>query len=90
MGRPPTPQPSTPKPVARREMSGPTGVDDILRQFEEVRQAEATISSQPAMANGFASQPAVAMATGAASVISTDEMLSQAESTKTGQSSGRN
>ncbi len=89
MGRPPTPQPSTPKPVARREMSGPTGVDDILRQFEEVRQAEATISSQPAMANGFASQPAVAMATGAASVISADEMLSQAESTKTGQGSGR-
>ena len=29
-----------PPPVQRREMRGPTGVDDILRTFEEVRQAE--------------------------------------------------
>jgi len=28
--------------TARREMSGPSGVDDILKTFEEIRQAEAT------------------------------------------------
>jgi len=26
--------------TARREMSGPSGVDDILKTFEEIRQAE--------------------------------------------------
>ena len=31
-----TPRPAT----ARREMSGPSGVDDILKTFEEVRMAE--------------------------------------------------
>jgi hypothetical protein len=81
MARPPTPQQMN-KPVARREMAGPSGVDDILRQFDEVRRAEA--NSEPLMANGFASQPAVAMATGAASVVSAEDLQSQAESTRTG------
>jgi hypothetical protein len=31
-----------PPQTARREMSGPSGVDDILKTFEEIRQAEAT------------------------------------------------
>jgi len=31
-----------PQQTARREMSGPSGVDDILKTFEEIRQAEAT------------------------------------------------
>lgn len=31
-----------PPPVRRREMKGPSGVDDILRTFEEVRQAQET------------------------------------------------
>jgi hypothetical protein len=29
-----------PQQTARREMSGPSGVDDILKTFEEIRQAE--------------------------------------------------
>jgi hypothetical protein len=36
---------SQPQPqVARREMKGPTGVDDILKTFEQVREAEASMS----------------------------------------------
>ena len=30
-----------PPQTARREMSGPSGVEDILKTFEEIRQAEA-------------------------------------------------
>lgn len=82
--RPPTPQMN--KPVARREMAGPSGVDDILRQFDEVRRAEMSGDSQ--QANGFASQPAVAMATGNASVVSAEDLQSQAESTRTGATGG--
>jgi len=44
-----------PRATARREMAGPSGVDDILRTFEEVRKNEAASGpmmpeSQPAMA----------------------------------------
>ena len=31
-----------PQQTARREMSGPSGVDDILKTFEEIRSAEAS------------------------------------------------
>ena len=84
-GAPPSSTPAPPRPTARREMSGPTGhgVDDILRQFEQARQAEAAQASIPQPATGYSTQPAVAMATGAASVVS-DEIMSQAESTRTG------
>jgi hypothetical protein len=44
---------------ARREMSGPSGVDDILKTFDEVRRAEmASATFQPA--TGVLTQPAVA------------------------------
>ena len=33
---------AAPPPVRRREMKGPSGVDDILKTFEEVRQAQET------------------------------------------------
>ncbi len=33
--------------VARREMKGPTGVDDILKTFEQVREAEASMTFNP-------------------------------------------
>ena len=61
--------------TARREMSGPSGVDDILKTFEEIRRAEASEMSRSQPANGFATQPAVAAATsGAASIVSADEL----------------
>jgi hypothetical protein len=80
-----------PRPTARREMTGPSGqgVDDILRQFEQMRQVEAAQAAIPQPATGFSTQPAVAAATGAASVVSADEMMSQAESTRTGATGGR-
>lgn len=83
-GAPPASIPQPPRPTARREMSGPTGVDDILRQFEEVRRAEAVQASIPHPATGFGTQPAVAAAVGAASVVSADDLISQAESARTG------
>ena len=49
------------RPTARREMSGPSGVDDILKTFDEVRAAEAAqASSGFQMATSFITQPAVA------------------------------
>jgi hypothetical protein len=76
--------------TARREMSGPTGVDDILRTFEEVRRAENDAASMPAMATGFATQPAVAaVMSSSASAVSAEDMMSHAESAMTGGTSGR-
>lgn len=83
-GAPPASMPVPQRSTARREMSGPTGVDDILRQFEQARQAEAAQAAMPQPATGFSTQPAVAAAVGAASVVSADELMSQAESTRTG------
>jgi len=49
------------RPTARREMSGPSGVDDILKTFDEVRAAEAAqASSGFQMASGVVTHPAVA------------------------------
>ena len=76
-------QESGQRPTARREMNGPSGVDDILRTFEEVRRAEAADAMRMQPAAGFATQPAVA-AVSSGSVISADDMASQAESTRTG------
>jgi hypothetical protein len=58
------PQAQTQRPVARREMSGPTGVDDILKTFDEVRAAENTANAMNGfqMASGVMTQPAVAAA----------------------------
>lgn len=70
-------------PTARREMAGPSGVDDILRQFEAARAVEAAQAAMPQPAAGFSTGPAVAAAA-AASVVSADELMSQAESARTG------
>ena len=75
------PQQQPQRQTARREMSGPSGVDDILRTFEEVRRAESVASSIPQMATGSATQPAVAAAM---SVVSADELVSQADTSRTG------
>ena len=83
-------QPQQQRQTARREMSGPTGVDDILRTFEEVRRAENDAASMPAMATGFATQPAVAaVMSSSASAVSAEDMMSHAESAMTGGTSGR-
>ena len=56
-----------PKQTARREMRGPSGVDDILRQFEQARaEEERAPQSQPA------SQPAVSAAIEIQSMASED------------------
>ena len=68
--------------TVRREMTGPSGVDDILRTFEEVRRAENEAASIPQMASGYATQPAVAAAM--SSVVSGEDGLSHAESALTG------
>jgi hypothetical protein len=92
-GAPPAPmQAPSVVPTARREMTGPSGsgVDDILRTFEEVRRAEVMGASIPQPASGMSSGPAVAgVMSGAVSIHSHDDLMSQAESTRTGATSGR-
>jgi hypothetical protein len=65
-------------PTARREMRGPSGVDDVLKQFEDAKRMEAAqMHAQPA--TGFVSQPAVAgVMSGAVSVGTADEYMSTA------------
>jgi hypothetical protein len=63
---------------ARREMAGPSDVDDILRSFDEARRAEAASTFQTA--TGVLTQPAVAAVM--SSSMSVAE--SQAESSRTG------
>lgn len=70
------------KPTARREMSGPSGVEDILKTFEEVRKAESAV---PPMYNN---QPAVQAAMSGAASVMTDEM-SYSDSVNTGTSGRR-
>jgi len=73
--------------TARREMAGPSGlgVDDILRTFDEVRRAESAAASIPQMATGYATQPAVAaVMQNTGSVVSADDLVSQADSARTG------
>ena len=71
-----------PRATARREMKGPSGVDDILKTFEEVRKAEAMEAAMPSMASGPLNQPAVAAVAEIQSIHSED-MRSQAESMRT-------
>jgi hypothetical protein len=83
--------------VARKEMNGPSGVDDILKTFQEVRQSELQFGGQPVMpqpipANArqqsmIFTQPAVVAASEINS-IHTDDMMSQADSTRTGGTRG--
>lgn len=82
-------------PVQRREMKGPSGVDDILRTFEEVRNAEVPqpppiYSQPPAMPSpnsGPTAQPA-RQALAEIQSIHSEEAMSQAESARTGRTAG--
>lgn len=83
------PPPSQP----RREMRGPSGVDDILRTFEEARRAEAEGPIQGAVGFGGPApvssigQPAVQVLNEVTSIAS-EEVMSQADSTRTGRGGG--
>ena len=67
----------------RREMKGPSGVDDILRTFEDVRRAEMeTIGVRTMPMNNQQQQPAMVAVSELQSVAS-DE-YSQADSTRSG------
>jgi hypothetical protein len=73
---------------ARREMKGPSGVDDILRTFEDVRRAEMEsigVRTMPVNAiepNNQQQQPAMVAVSELQSVASDD--YSQADSTRSG------
>jgi hypothetical protein len=71
----------------RREMRGPSGVDDILKTLQEVRQAEISSSpvSIPAPPSVFNQQPAIQAVSEMASIHSQqDDGYSHAESIRTG------
>jgi len=70
------------KQTARREMKGPTGVDDILSAFQEAREREMNEVPQSASA-----QSAVAAAVEIQSMAS-DDIQSAVESTRTGRTGG--
>ena len=97
----PTSQPQHP-PTARKEMKGPSGVDDILKTFEEVRRADmegfkAMNQPVPIMSVGgmMGAEPAAmnqsaVFAAAAAAEIQAEELQSIADSAFTkGTSSGR-
>jgi hypothetical protein len=71
----------------RREMKGPSGVDDILKTFEEVRRAEMeSVGVMPPPVNNFVQsqqQPAMVAVSELQSVVS-DDFGSQAESVARG------
>ena len=82
-----------PRATARREMKGPSGVDDILKTFEEIRRAEAVGSFEPpnmssSVPSAMNNQPAVQLAQEMESVR-TGDLESQAESTRTGRGGRR-
>ena len=86
-----------PRQTARREMRGPSGVDDILKTFEEVRRAEVMGEAPdfqmppPNLGMGIPpamNQPAVAAAMEMESIHSGD-LGSTADSTRTGGRRGR-
>jgi hypothetical protein len=61
-----------PQQTARREMSGPSGVDDILKTFEEIRMAEEQGPNFPAQMPMNIQNPAMATVAEMASVASED------------------
>ena len=69
----------------RREMRGPSGVDDILKTFEDARKNDVYV--MPEQASSI-TQPAVAAAVELQSLHS-EELMSQAESTRSGRNGGR-
>jgi len=70
----------------RREMKGPSGVDDILKTFEEVRRTELESMGRAPPPNN-STQPAMVAAE--LQSVASEDMASQAESTRTGGGSGR-
>ena len=70
----------------RREMKGPSGVDDILKTFEEVRRTELESMGRAPPPN-HSTQPAMVAAE--LQSVASEDMASQAESTRTGGGSGR-
>jgi hypothetical protein len=81
-----------PRQTARREMKGPSGVDDILRTFEEARRNEAMDGSAMGMGPQVVDpqmQPALAAAIEIQSMASGDDIGSAVESTRTGRSARR-
>jgi hypothetical protein len=77
--------------TARREMAGPSGMDDILKTFDEVRRNEAMDGR--AMSSILEvdpnTQPALAAAIEIQSMVSGDDIGSAAESARTGRSGRR-
>jgi len=67
-----------PRPTARREMKGPTGVDDILKTFEEVRRNELVEGN---VQNSDQNQPALNAAVEMQSMAS-DDIGSMTESVR--------
>ena len=81
-----------PPQVQRREMRGPSGVDDVLKTYQEVRAAELESNPlmMPAPPQMFSQQPAVQAMNEIASIHSRqDEELSQLESVRTGMTGSR-
>ena len=91
MGTPQMPQnmaAAAAPPVHRREMKGPSGVDDIMRTFQEVRSAELEMNplSMPGPPPVFNQQPVKQALSEISSIHSQqdDDLLSQGESVRTG------
>ena len=91
---PPSPMPQVmaaqpPSNGPRREMRGPSGIDDIMKTFQEVRAAE--VDQAPPMyppAPSFTHQPAMQAVSEISSIHSGD--ISDVESVRTGTTSQRN
>lgn len=82
--------PRMPAATARREMRGPTGVSDILAQFEEARRNEEMEGTAfPQVPVSPQLQPATAAAIEIQSMVSGDDIGSATESTRTGRGRGR-
>ena len=79
---------ATPSNAPRREMKGPSGMDDILKTFQEVRAAE--LDPTPPMfppASSFTHQPAMQAVSEISSIHSGD--ISDADSVRTGTTAQR-
>jgi hypothetical protein len=98
MSGPPPPQmpqsmaASSPEPVQRREMRGPSGVDDILKTFQEVRSAELEHPlAMPVQSSPFNQQPVKQAISEINSIHSfREDQMSQVESVRTGTTAQRN
>ena len=77
----------TPSNGPRREMTGPKGMDDILKTFQEVRAAELDPTPPMFPAPTFTQQPAMQAVSEISSIHSGD--ISDADSVRTGTTSQR-